>query len=464
MGGDSHVVNIGQAVRESLGVNSEQELKEKLGQVEDPSGFDAQFYKNLPSDRACVIDGKLATTVGPGYIGETNRSIISVNLYSDALTSAKRITQRETGLSFAETVLDSGQAKGLLARYVLIKARAEHDLAMRKNIETEGATRSANVAHRINTRSSSAQEVVSLVVPKTTQGGERVPDWELGLLEKTIHDLQAARVVLGDIVHPSDDAHFKYNLDGIKYKTDRLSIMMADKAIADIRHDLKNTIIDSWSSLMMKHTPRFFVDADGNLSVDSKSQRWTPEHYKIAEAWPIFTTMLKGKTILDPFAGAGTLANLLASRQIPSRIYTTDLSYEGGLELDGLGKFYQPELNRKMWELLFDDLPSWYRPIHSLIDTPMPSDVRSLPFDDKSIDYIVTDPPYGRNCKGGCELLVESLGEMKRVAKEGCILLIPTDWVEQLEKKEPNIERLTHDVSRGSSSLATSYIFIPSNI
>lgn len=93
-----------------------------------------------------------------------------------------------------------------------------------------------------------------------------------------------------------------------------------------------------WFGANYKRYSRFFIDHGGNLSVDNRSQRWTPEHYKIAEAWPIFSTLLKDKTILDPFAGAGTLVNLLASREIPKEVYMTDLSYEDGREAREVGQ------------------------------------------------------------------------------------------------------------------------------
>lgn len=142
----------------------------------------------------------------------------------------------------------------------------------------------------------------------------------------------------------------------------------------------------------------------------------------------------------------------------------TDLSYEDGRELERLGKFYAPKLNRKMWELLFDDLPSWYKPNRSIIKEPIASDVRILPFEDKTIDYIVTDPPYGKNCSGGCDLLVDSINKMRRVTREGSILLIPTDWVDKLQTAGIEVKQLTLDVSRGLSSLATCYVYIPSSV
>lgn len=325
-----------------------------------------------------------------------------------------------------------------------------------------GAQPPVSHTHRIDTSKLSREEVVDLVIPQDTSFSEWVPDWEIEVLSKTADELSTAQHLFDGKIHPADEKHFGYHLEGIKYKTDRLSIMLGAKAITSVRDDLRKTIIDGWSSLMLKNAPRFFRDNQGVPSIDSDSFTWTPEYYKIAEAWPIFSEALKDKSVLDPFAGAGTLTNLLAARKIPSRIFTSDISYEDGQPLEVSGKVYAPDLNRKMWEALFDDLPSWYKPNHSSIEEPRTSDVRNLPFADKSIDYIVTDPPYGKNCPGGLELLQDSLREMKRVTKEGCILLIPEKWVDQLQRAGHDITQLTRDVSRGASNLPTCYIYVRS--
>lgn len=160
-----YVVNIGQSIRQALGVETEEQLKEKLSQIKDPEAFDAQFYQNLPEDRTCVIDGKLATIAGLRYIEPTDREIVTVDLISHPLISAKRITQRETGRSFPETVLNRDSLRGLLARYVLIQERAAHDSVMRSRMESRGQGRRPNRTHKINSGELSYHEAVGLVVP-----------------------------------------------------------------------------------------------------------------------------------------------------------------------------------------------------------------------------------------------------------------------------------------------------------
>lgn len=458
---EPHVIRIGDAIRKALNVTTEAELKERLKEINDPHAFDPQFYGNLPDDRLCIIDGKLATTVGPQYIDPGQREVTAVDLTGHPLTSAKRITQRETGLSFPEIIFDPEQAEQLLGRFALIKARADHDQGLRRKMHTD-VVHPVSHNHRIDTSRLSREEVVNLVVPQGVAFDEEVPDWELEALIRTAADLSSARHLFDGQIHQADDIHFRYHLEGIKYKTDRLGLMLGTRAIASVRDDLRKTIIDGWSSLMMKNAPRFFTDEDGKISMDKDSFGWTPEYYKIAEAWPIFSEVLKGKSVLDPFAGAGTLTNLLAARNIPSKIFSSDISYEGGRPLEGSGKLYAPDLNRRMWEALFDELPSWYKPDHSTIEASRTSDARQLPFQDKSIDYIVTDPPYGKNCPGGLDLLHSSLREMKRVTKEGSILLVPEEWVDKLKEAGHSITQLTRDVSRGTSSLPTCYIYVDS--
>lgn len=75
---EPHVIQIGNALREALGVTNEVELQERLKEINDPYAFDPQFYGDLPDDRPCIIDGKLATTVGPStLILSAGRSSVS---------------------------------------------------------------------------------------------------------------------------------------------------------------------------------------------------------------------------------------------------------------------------------------------------------------------------------------------------------------------------------------------------
>lgn len=206
--------------------------------------------------------------------------------------------------------------------------------------------------------------------------------------------------------------------------------------------------------------PRFFQDANGNSRLDEKSHKWTPEYYKIAEGWPFLSSKLKDKKILDPFAGAGTFMYLLAARNIPKHVAMTDKCFPGGSPIDDDGNFYAPQLNRDMASILFDDLPSWYKPDFSNVQVMDASDSRHIDVKDKSLDYIVADPPYGKNCEGGIGLLLGNLAEFNRVAKEGSILLVPLDWKKQIRDAGYELEELTGDVSRGTSGFPVCYVHV----
>lgn len=457
-----NIVRIGGAIRELLGISNEEELQGRLDEIDDPRVYDPPIYQGLPSDRISIIDGKLATTAGPQYIGP-GRDITAIDLTGDPLVSAKRIVQRETpSMPFAQMILDPDKSKELLAKHALIKNRSGHEASLRAIVTPSGFSRVTR-RHHIDTVNHSREEMVDMILPPDRdEETDGVPEWEIEALSRTEMDLDIARAAIGSRIHPADKDHFNFNFEGLKYQTERLNGMLLDVAIEAMRNDIRSTIADAWSSLMMKNSPRFFKDQEGNISLDDESQGWTPEYYKVAEAWPIFSTMLKDKSILDPFAGAGTLTNLLAAKNLPSKVLASDISYEGGSPLEQTEKFYAPDLNRKMWEILFDDLPSWYKPDHSKVQPAVAADARYLPFEDKSVDYVVADPPYGKNCPGGLDLLLEALPEMKRVAKEGSILLVPIDWLDELQARGQEVKQLTHDVSKGKSGLPSCYIHIAS--
>src|SRR5689334_13111048 len=94
-------------------------------------------------------------------------------------------------------------------------------------------------------------------------------------------------------VHPIDVTYFEYQFESIRYNLDRLSVMTHPIGIEAVRADLKKAITDCWFGLMMKEAPRFFTNPDGETTIDTDSPKWTPEFYKIAEGWPILSTLLK---------------------------------------------------------------------------------------------------------------------------------------------------------------------------
>jgi len=457
--------SIGKYLRDELAVGDEVSLSQQLSQISDPRAFDQQFYAGISDGSPFVIDGKLATTVGPAYL-DSNKPFASVDLTSHPLISAKRITQRERKISNGELIFDTDNLEQMLENYKLVLGRISHDGAMR--LEALGnlpPVRPPMHRHLIDTSRHSPPEVLGIALEKSDDFQLAAPDWEHEAIAAGIQDLTYARDALMAIDHAKLESqkHFAHNLEGIKYKSDLLELMVGNRALASLRDDLRELFIGCWSSLLLKHSPRFYQDDDGILSLDQQSTKWTPEYYKIAVAFPFLDTAIRDSVILDPFAGAGTLANLIATRH-PKKIFTTDLSYVGGESIDQENtRFYDPRANQRLWESMFDRLPSWYRPDHSASESPVAADIHNLPFEDDSMDYIITDPPYGINCAngGGVDLLLESLPEMKRVTKNGIYLLMPTSWLDELSGKV-DFEQLTGDVSHGRSSIPTCYILINS--
>jgi cytidylate kinase len=465
-GVEPHVIQIGNALRETLGVTNEAELQARLKEINDPHAFDPQFYGDLPQDRPCIIDGKLATTVGPQYIDLNDRPVISIDLTSQPLVSAKRVLQRE-GQQFSDIfrVQDGGAA--LLGRLAMIERRSAHDMQMRGIVETEDGEDSniddGVMKYRIDTSNVSTTEVIEYFTG-TANFAEHVPEWEFQALRETLATLAHLHIMLDGKVHPIDVTHFEHQFESIRYNMDRLGVMTHPIGIQEVRANLKKAITDCWFGLMMKEAPRFFSNADGETSIDSDSPKWTPEFYKIAEGWPILSTMLKDKEILDPFAGAGTLMNLLVARNVPKSAVLSDIAFIGGVPLDAEGHTYLPGLNTQISQLLFDNLPSWYKPDFTPIKGHVTASANKLPIKDNAVDYIVADPPYGKNCaSGGIGLLIGSIREFNRVAREGSILMVPIEWMKEIEAAGYSVIQLTKDVSRGHSKLPVCYILIESD-
>lgn len=461
-GYDVEQVGVGDRIRETLGVKNERDFADRLGEIDDPSVLDPQIYGDLPTDRVCVVDGKLATTVGPRYLGE--RPHVRINLKSDILTSAKRILQRE-GLPLERLLTHEGSAK-LLGTIALLGARASHDRTMAEGTKLFDEGRQSSKGEKevlIDTSAMSPDEIEAYFSsdPQESRFKEYVPEWELSSLRSTLASLAYLRVVYGPNMHPNDQKHFEYQYNNLAYNLERLGTTLLPEGIEEIRSQIRKSLVDCWFGLMMKEMPRFFQDVDGGHSIDSKSQSWSPEYYKIAEGWPLLSSLLRGQRVLDPFGGAGTLVNLLASRGIVSGALVSDISYPGGVPIDQEGHVYDAEMNAQMANVLFDDLPSWYKPNRGVVESRFQSDARKLPLRDGEVDYIVTDPPYGKNHNsGGLGLLIGCLPEFQRVTRSGSVLLLPTAWPREIQEAGYPVVQLSRDVSKGVSNYPVCYILV----
>lgn len=462
-----HTVFVGALLRERLGARTEVEMKAKLSQIDDPRVFDEQFYGNLPQDRPCVIEGKLATTVGPSFINPAERPVVAVNLIASPILSAKRITQRESGVTsnlYSETTLEA-----FLSNLRNSQQRAAHDNSMRKLVAEQGTDRHWGIRNvAIDTGRLSVREALSLILEDAPLDQDKVYEWELQALEGTLQTLHQLGVAHRNSIGVRDKRHFDHQREAIEYGIDRLRINHHPLAIAGLREDLRKAITDCWYGLMLKQIPRFYTStmvaessAEEEILLDADSYKWSPDFYKIAEGWPALSSLLKDKTVLDPFAGAGMLINLLAARNIPKEIIASDISYAGGSGVNGTECIYLPQLNMQASKMLFDALPSWYRPEMDSIKGYVTADARRLPFKEDGVDYVLADPPYGKNLSsGGVGLLIGSLHEFRRVAKEGVILLLPVGWINEIEQSGIEIQLLTDDVSDGNSGYPVCYALI----
>lgn len=459
------VIQVGQQIRERLGVVNEDQLADRLGEVGDPNIVDRAIYCGLPDDRICIVDGKLATTTAPLHL-PNGRPFVAIDLKSDLLTSAKRVLERESGVT-TERLLTT-EASMLVSRLALLSARADHDNSMRGQVKSEAEGPKPDFPISINTNSMSMDEILEYFSgdPKSTHFEDYVPDWEIEAVRNTLASLAYLKVMFDKNTRANDRAHFDFQYQSVLYNLDRLETTLHPAGLKDIRNALRKALVDCWMGLMMKEVPRFFEDKDGNISLDTISHAWSPEYYKIAEAWPILSTILKKKSVLDPFGGAGTMINLLAARGIISSAIVTDLSYRGGEPIDDDGHTYAAELNAQMSHVLFDGLPSWYKPNMDIVVDRFSANAQSLPIPNNSVDYIVTDPPYSKNHdSGGIGLLIGCLPEFQRVTRKGSIIMAPlkspaagVDWPAQISNAGFPVEKLSKDISRGQSGFPMCYI------
>ncbi|MDR2063326.1 MAG: hypothetical protein LBQ02_00835 [Candidatus Nomurabacteria bacterium] len=447
------VVRIGEYIRKNLNVNSEKELNQALSKI--TGGHDEQFYRELSQDTDYVVDGKMATAIGPHYLDCAASDITSIDLTSHPLISAKRVMQRETGLSFGEIIAEDDHKHALAKMYKMVLERAAHSQDMRQSIQNSP---SGHVhTHLIDTGNMPIPEAYAVLSNEDYQSS--VKDWEMEALNENINNLIVCRQALDRHLHEASAYHFKHNLERVKYRTDQLDTMLGKKAIELVRFNLKHALIDSWANLTMKSTPRFFVH-DNDAMIDTESPEFSPEYYKLAAIWPIVESALKDKIVLDPFAGSGILTNALAAKNITKKIYISDIDCGNA---DSPKRASAPELNRKAWELAFDGLPSFYRPDLSSIENISGVVAHNIPLPDKSIDYVVTDPPYGATSENdNLDLVVSNLDEMLRVSKEGVIMLIPEQYESKIQQNDRDVIKLTKDVSGGRSEIPTVYVHIKS--
>lgn len=435
-------------------------MAEKLASVPDPEDFDAQVYIDLPLDRTVVVEGKLATRVGPKYI-DAERPIHLVDLTVHPFQSAVRVMQRE-GTPY-ESIFE-GSARTFMSYHRDVSSRARHIEELRRApvAQAEEFGRFGNVqSHAFDTSSISSEEIVDQLF--SPESGSSSKQHELMGINEFAARLSAFAIRLnGYNQHPIDKEHFDYNFKNMLYQMQRFRINHNEQANSKLRDLIRSNAIDSAFSLFMRSVPRFYEEGEGGgLKLDTSSTKWTPEFYKVAMAMPTLNTLLQDKKILDPFGGAGSLMFYLAAKEIPESIVCSDICYPGGVYVGEEEAWYSPISNQQSIMSLFSSLPSWARPDFSRIKGFVTSDVMRLPLPDDAVDVVVGDPPYGINCaQGNAQVLALALPELMRVSKEGMLTMLPEAWVPTLQKSSYQVEKITADLSQGASNLPTCYVFI----
>jgi 16S rRNA G966 N2-methylase RsmD len=257
-----------------------------------------------------------------------------------------------------------------------------------------------------------------------------------------------------------DIIHMEENLERVRYQLhERLFTIIDPKVRELIFNDIRNAIVNFIYSIF-RVTPKYYITKTGEIRKDENSHMWAPEFYKIARAWPLLKSLLIDKEIFDPFAGAGNLSFHLVGRGIIKRAVLGDLSYFGGSPLNGDEIYYDPFLNFGLYSSFFNGLPELFKPDNRRISF-LTMNALNPAFGKRSFDYILTDPPYGKNLNdGGIKSFLKFTESLLPLARKGIIYLIPQEWNSVLINNGFNMQQLTNDLSLGQSKLPTNYVLV----
>ena len=459
------LILIGKRVRDMADMHNETSAAgfDKVPPVKD---FDSQIYGDANQHNGpVIIEGKHETSVGPNFLSGRETDIYPINLYVNDFISATRVLRRE-GAQLADLVL---YPEKIIAYLSMIQERNSHIKSQVQDFSSFHIE-STKRRNKVDTSVYSPQEIANIMFGDNSWLYS-APEWEIDALVKVITQLKQLQLDPRIQLEFKDLPHYQTNILAVEYNlTQRLAITKNQVGLAEIRKEIKNRLLEATFALLIQKIPRFFTkhqqrDGDHEITIDECSRKWTPEYYKLANIWPTLKSMVKGKTIIDPFAGSGVLINVIQSLELPESVTLADLSYPGGHTLNHTGHFYNPKLNSDMIKVMFDELPSWYKPNfvdrNSLFTT---HDAQKMPFENRQFDLVVSDPPYGDNLKdGGIEFFIETLPEILRVTKEGAILIIPKKWIPILLEQKMRFDLLVEDMSGGNSKKPTVMIFAPKN-
>lgn len=463
--GEPEMRLVGGEVRESLQSGDDASLNNNSDKVPDHLNFYHSFYQHLPENRPLIVENELAVATGPNFLmknGEdVTRPIIGITLHSLPMVSAIRIIINREGKTLTDIISNPNH---ILSIALNLDKRTEYitkllDIVMKSFKQR----RLPDAVINIDTTRFNVQEIIGFLTGNINWL-TNAPDWEVDALRRIISNLEDISLTRGLFPNLKDTPHFRENIDGVIYNlTQRLLVTINPRGLSDIRENIRKMLLHTVFALLLKRAPRFLRRQNNTLEIDTISQKWTPEYYKLMVAWQTIKAYLGNKFVLDPFAGAGTFINVLTARGIVRGAVLGDISYVGGRPLNGEDVFYEPDFNTYMIHALFNILPSWYKP-DCLERTKgyVTLDAIRLPFTDESFDWVIGDPPYGINLNdGGLDLLFEIIPEVLRVSRNGGFFLVPIQWVKKIREKGIEVEQLTDDLSNNNSDVPTCFIIIP---
>lgn len=300
---------------------------------------------------------------------------------------------------------------------------------------------------------------------------EQLLTGELASISRRLDDLD--RITVDDDPNNLNCQHFAQHSQKARDLIEELRSAREPELIEQLEDDIRGEVVQATYARIFKKIPRFLQDTSDRLLLDTDSIKWSPSAFVLLNGLPVFKEYLQDAEILDPFAGSGSMMNFLAANEIPGKIIYGDISYpteegrkEGGRPIVGNSR-YSPEINAIMHSYVFDGLPSWCQPeLLSRIERMMHFDATAIPFGMESVDFIVTDPPYGLDlADGSLQFFIETLPELLDVSKKGGLFLVPMSWNQEIKSLFADTQILTGDLVEGySKRLPRNLVYVPKRV
>ncbi len=282
---------------------------------------------------------------------------------------------------------------------------------------------------------------------------------EIHLLLRFLNKLKKTRNTFG--LDPRDGVMFDDVYPKLIQLIPQLS-KLKDNTLKKLKQDITDQLNRAVFVFFLKGASRYLKTPAGDNKSDFVSQAWTLEYFRIEPVLPKLTQLIRGRTILDPFAGSGNDMLLVAAACSPKNIVCSDLCYAGGMYVPGTEMYYDPKRNREEIEKIYENLPDWCNPHLSRIMTKYTyANAKNLPFPQNTFDWIVTHPPFGINLQpGGADYFLSLLPQLMQVVAQGIVFSSPTDWKKEFKKRNISVLDLTGDVTKSKSKYPSCFLLI----